>query len=307
MPRLSTGGGEVGDGAGVEQGSASPVSDTVSVGTWKPKAKIIEVPGYGWNGKRDPLEVIVHGPAGVGKTTLACTLPGPSAWVISEPGATAPILHKFGMDRVPRIVARNFDEFVAGGPTVGHKGFHAFAAALPPAITWIVFDTFSTLMMSQHAIHLDTAEKNRAKKEAEAILRNKAPPGLDKFWVLDNDLNKARLVQGMVQAAGRNILYLAHMSPMSGEVEQDAKSTTAGRPVVPGQFRTFLEAWASGILHLVSETQYVKSGKKLLKTQVPRISLTNGQQPLVKQKWGMSGSVDPDLDVLLRSAGEWPR
>src|SRR3990167_3093363 len=82
------------------------------------KVRVIEVPGYGapkgGRAKRDPLELFVHGLAGSGKTSIAVTLPAPFAMIISEPGATAPILSKHGLDRLPRIIARNWDEFTGG-------------------------------------------------------------------------------------------------------------------------------------------------------------------------------------------------
>jgi len=251
--------------------------------------------------------MVIHGLAGVGKTSLACTLPGPSAWVISEPGATAPILHVYGMNRVPRIVARNFTEFMAGGP-VGHRGFAAFAAALPKEITWVVLDTLSTLLVGQHALHLAEAETVQAERAAKARLANKEPPGVDKFAVLDHDLNRARLVQSTIQSSGRNILYLAHTAPLSSDDSQNQTSTTAGRPVIPGQFRTYLEAWASGILYLAPREAYVRDDSgKVQKVQTPEISLTGGQRPLVKHKWERFGRFAPNLSVLLKEVGEWPR
>lgn len=291
-------------------GSPTPAAATGGAsGPTRPRAKVVEVAGYSGSGRREPLEIVVHGPAGVGKTMLAAaTLPAPSAWVISEPGATAPILSQLGLNRLPRIIARNFDEFMAGGTAVGHKGFAAFAAALPPSIEWIVIDTFSTLLTSQHAAHLAEAQATQAEKAALAAKRGREPPGVDKFWVLDSDLNRARLMQAALQSSGRNLLFLAHTAPLSGNDAQDSQSTTAGRPVIPGQFRTYMEAWASAILHLATDHVFQRDDAgKVHKIQVPKLNLNKAQQPLVKHKWALFGSMEPDLGKLLTDVKEWPR
>ena len=275
------------------------------------RARVIEVPGYSTVAKREPLEIILHGVAGCGKTHTATTLPGPAAWVLAAPGATVPVRARRGLGRMPRIVARNFDEFTYGiesGPHA-HKGFAAFAAALPVAIEWVVLDTLSSLLVAQHAAHLAEVEDEWEAKAEAARKRNKEPPGVDKFKAMDNDLNRARRVQAALQASGRNLLYLSHMSPMSEDASSNARSNTAGRPVVPGQFRTYLEAWSSAILHLVPDYAYLREdgGRRVRKVLNPRLALDLEQQPLVKHKWDTGGRVAPDLGALLKNVKEWPR
>ena len=170
------------------------------------RARVVPVEGYGGSARREPLEIVIHGPAGVGKTTLALTLPGPAAWVVSEPGATTPILSREGYGGVPRIVARPFNEFEERWPP--------FAARLPSGIEWVVVDTMSTLLVSQHALHLAEAERVAAEAAVVARARGREPPGLNKFAVYDSDLNRARRLQTMLQSADRNVLWLCHTNPV---------------------------------------------------------------------------------------------
>ena len=277
----------------------------------KTRSKVIEVPGYGGSTRREPLEMVIHGPAGAGKTTLATTLPGPAAWVLSEPGATLPILTQTGLGKIPRVVARNFYELVNGIEKghLKHGGIRAFIGALPESITWIVVDTLSSILVSQHAIHLQEAEEELEKKKAVAAKGRE--PGLDKFQVLDKDLNRARRLQTMLQESGRNILYLAHTNAIDTSRDIGAQSTTAGRPIIPGQFRPYMEAWASAVLYLKPDQDIIKDGKgRLKKVMVPVLPLEQTQLPMVKHKWGekVEGAMkDPDLGELLGRVGEWPR
>mgnify|MGYP001600111308 CR=1 FL=1 len=287
-----------------------PITDHVpTIGGQTPPVKVIEVPGYGGPAKgtaREPLEVFVHGLAGSGKTSLIATLPASFALLISEPGATLPILSKHGLDRVPRIITRNWDEFTTGIEGV-HKGARVFLEALPQAIRWVAIDTFSSLLTTQHAAHLASAEDDLVKKVALAKAKGKAEPGLDKFRVMDQDLNRGRLVQLTLQKSGRNLLYLAHTSPMSDDTAANERSNTAGRPVIPGQLRTYLEAWASAILYIQAGYETIRDGDRARKVYSPTISLEKGQQPLVKHKWDLDGKYPPHLGDLLKAVGEWPR
>jgi hypothetical protein len=209
-------------------------------------------------------------------------------------------------------VARTFKEFlegVASGP-YKHDGAENFLRALPVAIEWVVVDTLSSLLTTQHAIHLSDQEIVHIKRVAEAVARKRPEPGLDKFAVYDYDLQRARRVQQIVEGANRHVLWLSHTAPW-GDENLDGRSSTAGRPVVQGQFRTYLEAWMTAILYLEYGNRVERDATTGKPTRLPdpKLNVDSPKQiPLVKHKWdAVRGIVAPDLGALLVAVGEWPR
>lgn len=258
------------------------------------------------------LQLLVHGPANSGKTHLISTIPGAAAGIVTEPATTFPVLKMLGLDGLPICVARTYKEFVDGIPEpspYAHSGVAAFLKTLPAAIDWLFLDTMSTLLTTQHALHLEEQEEINRRKVEEAKKLGHKLPGLDKFAVYDFDLQRARRVQQIIEAADRHVLWLAHTNPYDDEnLANPKKSVTAGRPLIQGQFRTFLEAWIPSILYIrPGEERVVDSTGKGYMIPSPKIVLTRGQVPFVKHKWNLAGDFAPDLGALLEKVGEWPR
>jgi hypothetical protein len=237
--------------------------------------------------------------------------------VVGEPGATQPILDRYGLSLIPQILVTNLDEWEGGvqsGPEeLRHHGFARFASALPDSIEWIVVDTLSGILTQQHAIHTKDAiaewEKQKIRAAAGKV-RNKTADDVnyDNFAAYEDDLNRANQMHSQLVATRKNILYLCHTGDW--DPTKTFQSSTAGKPEIPGKFRKVLQGWSSAILYLDPRDEVVRNeAGAMVKVQIPWLMLTECQLPFVKHKWeGIRGERrSPDLAELLKEAGQWPR